>query len=72
MSPSPDTKLVRVIGRWSLTALMVNAIIGSGIFGLPSIVTHSIGRLGPWAYLVAAGGNRARGSVLCRGEFAVF
>jgi APA family basic amino acid/polyamine antiporter len=56
MSPSPDTKLVRVIGRWSLTALMVNAIIGSGIFGLPSIVTHSIGRLGPWAYLVAAGG----------------
>ena len=55
MSPSPDTKLVRVIGRWSLTALMINAIIGSGIFGLSSIVTHSIGRLGPWAYLVAAG-----------------
>ena len=56
MSPSPDTKLARVIGRWSLTALMVNAIVGSGIFGLPSIVTHNVGRLGPWAYLLAAGG----------------
>lgn len=56
MSPSPDTKLERVIGRWSLTALMVNAIVGSGIFGLPSIVTHNVGRLGPWAYLLAAGG----------------
>jgi amino acid transporter len=35
---------------------MVNAIVGSGIFGLPSIVTHNVGRLGPWAYLLAAGG----------------
>jgi basic amino acid/polyamine antiporter, APA family len=37
-----------------LTALMVNAIIGSGIFGLPSIITQMIGRFGPWAYLLAA------------------
>ena len=56
MSTSHDTKLVRAIGRWSLTALMVNAIIGSGIFGLPSIVTHLLGRFGPWAYLAAAAG----------------
>jgi APA family basic amino acid/polyamine antiporter len=54
MSTNPDTKLVRAIGRWSLGALMVNAIIGSGIFGLPSIVTHLLGRFGPWAYLGAA------------------
>src|ERR1700674_282388 len=56
MSTHPDTKLVRAIGRWSLSALMVNAIIGSGIFGLPSIVTHLLGPYGPWAYLVAAVG----------------
>jgi basic amino acid/polyamine antiporter, APA family len=35
---------------------MVNAIIGSGIFGLPSIVTQMLGRFGPWAYLIAAAG----------------
>ena len=35
---------------------MVNAIIGSGIFGLPSIVTQLLGRFGPWAYLTAAAG----------------
>lgn len=51
-----NIKLVRAIGRWGLTALMVNAIIGSGIFGLPSIVTHLLGRFGPWAYLAAAVG----------------
>ena len=56
MSLSLDTKLVRAIGRWSLIALMVNAIIGSGIFGLPSIVTQMLGRFGPWAYLLAAVG----------------
>jgi basic amino acid/polyamine antiporter, APA family len=56
MSVSHDTKLVRAIGRWSLSALMVNAIIGSGIFGLPSIVTQLLGTFGPWAYLAAAAG----------------
>jgi APA family basic amino acid/polyamine antiporter len=56
MSYTPDTKLIRAIGRWSLSALMINAIIGSGIFGLPSIVTQMLGRFGPWAYLFAAAG----------------
>jgi basic amino acid/polyamine antiporter, APA family len=36
--------VVRVIGRWSLAALMVNIIIGSGIFGLPSKVASITGR----------------------------
>jgi APA family basic amino acid/polyamine antiporter len=45
--------LVRVIGRWSLAALVVNSIIGSGIFGLPSDVARLIGRASPWAVLVA-------------------
>jgi amino acid transporter len=56
MHTSPDTKLVHAIGRWSLTALAVNMVIGSGIFGLPAIVIRLLGPLSPWAYLVAAVG----------------
>ena len=26
--------LVRSIGRWTMTALVINTIIGSGVFGL--------------------------------------
>jgi basic amino acid/polyamine antiporter, APA family len=56
MSTRADIQLVRAIGRWSLSALMVNAIIGSGIFGLPSIITRTLGSFGPWAYIAAAAG----------------
>jgi amino acid transporter len=48
--------LVRNIGRWSLTALMVNSIIGGGIFGLPSILDAKLGALSPLAYLIAGAG----------------
>jgi basic amino acid/polyamine antiporter, APA family len=37
-------------------ALMINTIIGSGIFGLPSLVAGHLGAAAPWAYLVAGGG----------------
>lgn len=47
-------ELVRAIGRWSLVALVVNSIIGSGVFGLPSVVAALIGRASIWA-VVAAG-----------------
>lgn len=47
--------LVRTIGRWSLTALMVNSIIGVGIFGLPSILTARVGGLSPFVCLCAGG-----------------
>jgi APA family basic amino acid/polyamine antiporter len=50
--------LVRAIGRWSLVALVVNSIIGSGVFGLPSTVTGLIGRSSPFA-VVAAGAGMA-------------
>jgi APA family basic amino acid/polyamine antiporter len=46
--------LVRAIGRWTLTALVVNSIVGSGIFGLPSLVSGYVGRRSPLAYLIAA------------------
>jgi basic amino acid/polyamine antiporter, APA family len=48
--------LVRTIGRWSLTALTVNSIIGGGIFGLPSLLVAKLGGLSPIAYLFAAAG----------------
>lgn len=44
------------MGRWTLTALVINSIIGSGIFGLPSIVAGYLGRRSPLAYLIAAAG----------------
>ena len=56
MNQESQEKLVRAIGRWSLTALMVNTIIGSGIFGLPSVVAGLVGKASPLAYLAAAAG----------------
>jgi APA family basic amino acid/polyamine antiporter len=48
--------LVRSIGRWSLTALMVNSIIGVGIFGLPSVLAARVGGLSPLAFLISGTG----------------
>lgn len=42
------------MGRWTLTALVINSIVGSGIFGLPSVVAGYVGRWSPLAYLIAA------------------
>jgi amino acid transporter len=50
---SAQTGLVRAIGRWSLVALAVNSIIGSGIFGLPATVTALLGRRSVVAVLIA-------------------
>jgi len=47
---------VRAIGRWSLMALMVNLIIGAGIFGLPAAAAAILGNQSPFAYLFAAAG----------------
>ena len=55
-SPSQPT-LVRAIGRWSLTALVVNCIIGSGVFGLPSVISGLVGNASPLAWLFAAVGT---------------
>ncbi len=45
--------LVRAIGRWSLAALAVNSIIGSGIFGLPATVAGLLGKRSVVAVLIA-------------------
>jgi amino acid transporter len=45
---------IRAIGRWTMTALVVNAVIGSGIFGLPSDLTRLLGRASPAAMVIGA------------------
>ena len=46
--------LVRVIGRWSMAALTINCIIGSGVFGLPSILASLVGRASIAAVVLGA------------------
>src|SRR3954465_2279150 len=60
--------LVRAIGRWSLAALTVNCIIGSGVFGLPSVLAGLLGRASILAVILAA---MAMGCImLCFSEVA--
>jgi amino acid transporter len=53
---SSRAELVRAIGRWSMVALAVNSIVGSGIFGLPAPVAGLVGRASPLAVLLAGAG----------------
>src|SRR5258707_7562177 len=50
---SSKTGLVRAIGRWSLVALTVNSVIGSGVFGLPGTMATLLGRQSVLAVLIA-------------------
>jgi APA family basic amino acid/polyamine antiporter len=68
-NPRPSqVELVRAIGRWTLVALTVNSILGSGIFGLPSVIAALLGNLSPWAVLLA--GAAMAVIVSCYGEVA--
>jgi APA family basic amino acid/polyamine antiporter len=49
-----DKGLVRAIGRWSLVALTVNCVIGSGVFGLPAILAGLVGSASVLAVMIAA------------------
>jgi amino acid transporter len=51
-----QAELVRAIGRWTLAALVINSVIGSGIFGVPNTVAALIGPAAPFGYLIAAVG----------------
>lgn len=48
--------LIRAIGKWALTAAVINSVIGSGVFGLPSPVTAFVGEWSPVAVLIAGAG----------------
>src|SRR5216683_6300293 len=64
------TGLVRAIGRWSLLALTVNSIIGSGVFGLPGTVAGLLGRQSTMAVLIA--GAAAGIFMACFAEIASY
>ena len=48
-------ELVRAIGRWALTAAVINSVVGSGIYGLPGPLTALCGYWSPLAVLLAGG-----------------
>src|SRR6266849_1515236 len=54
MENASDAKLVTGIRRWDLLAVAINAIIGAGIFGLPSKVFALIGPYSLIAFVVCA------------------
>jgi len=60
--------LIRAIGRWGLTAAVVNSVIGSGVFGLPSPLAGFVGQWSPLAVLIAGAGIFV--IVLCFAEVA--
>jgi APA family basic amino acid/polyamine antiporter len=49
-------ELVRTIGRWTLAGLVLNAIVGSSVFGLPAVIAKTLGSASPWAWIFAAVG----------------
>lgn len=49
-----EEKLVRGLGRWDMTAIVINTIIGAGIFGLPSKVYAQIGAFSLFAFAACA------------------
>jgi basic amino acid/polyamine antiporter, APA family len=57
-SPPPtasgEAALVRVIGVRQLTAAIINATVGAGIFVLPALVAQELGAAAPLAFLICA------------------
>ena len=49
-----DEKLVRGISRWDLTAIVINTVIGAGIFGLPSKVANLVGSYSLLAFVICS------------------
>src|SRR5688500_250938 len=67
--PPPERPgLVRAIGRWDLTAAVINGTIGSAIFGMPAVLAGLVGAWSPLAALIAALGILA--ITLCHAETA--
>lgn len=54
MTDRDTTKLVRTIGFWGLVAMCINAVVGSGVFLLPSESYRLLGPFSLWAPLIFA------------------
>ena len=50
--PSDAPGLRRALGKWDLTAIGVNQVIGSAIFLLPADVAKQVGPWGPIAFKI--------------------
>ncbi|MEZ4587251.1 MAG: APC family permease [Gemmatimonadales bacterium] len=46
--------LLRNIGRWTLVGLVLNGILGSAVYGLPSVLAGKVGGAAWWSWLGAA------------------
>jgi len=66
--PRQGPGLVRAIGRWDLTAAVVNGTIGSSIFGMPAVLAALTGAWSPVVALLAGLGILA--ITLCHAEVA--
>jgi amino acid transporter len=64
----PQRGLVRAIGRYDLTAAVINAVIGSSVFGMPARLSELLGTASPWGYVIA--GAFTLLIVLCFAEVA--
>lgn len=53
-SRAGDSKLLRVVGFWSLAAAIVNVTIGGSIFALPGTLAASMGAAAPLAFIFGA------------------
>jgi amino acid transporter len=51
---APEPSLRRELGRWDLTAIGVNQVIGGGIFALAAGLAASTGSWGPWMIAAVA------------------
>jgi len=67
-APTNSSQLLRVMGRRDLVSAVVNTVIGSGVFGLPSAVAALTGARSPAAVLLAGLGVFT--IVLCVAELA--
>src|SRR5260370_17869888 len=54
MAEEKSEKLVRAVGLWGLVARCINAVIGSGVFLLPSESYKLLGAFSLWAPLIFA------------------
>jgi amino acid transporter len=65
---APPPGLVRAIGRWDFTAAIINGVIGSGIFSLPSVLAGLTGAWSPITFVLAGLGMLTM--LLCMAEVA--
>lgn len=51
-SDGSGTRLKRDIGKWGAMFLVLNCVIGAGIYGLPGMLMEMAGSFSPWLFLI--------------------